>query len=96
MTGHGGRNSAIRVTWLDERRQAQHPSNSAYPNGIEVDCSDSAAETCTQALPYPGKSCGQHFVVCETCGRTILITATGQADDPRSVKVACKITAKKQ
>lgn len=62
MTGHGGRNSAVRVTWLDERvtwlderRQAQHPPP-PYPNGIDVE-SDSAAEACTQVFPYPAIGC---------------------------------------
>lgn len=91
MTGTADRNPAMRVTWVDERRQPRHPPNPAYPNGIEVDCSGGAAVTCTQALAYPAKGCGQYFLVCETCGRTILVTATGRADDPRSVKVACKI-----
>jgi hypothetical protein len=95
MTGKTGRNPAIKVTWLDERRAPQHPANPAYPNGIAVDCSGGTAVTCTQALPYPAKGCGQYFVVCETCGLTILITTTGQADDPRSVKVACKNGGKK-
>jgi hypothetical protein len=95
MTGTTDRIPAMRVTWLDEGRRPQYPPNPIYPNGIEVDCSDGAAVTCTQALPYPAKGCGKYFLVCETCGRTILITATGQADDPRSVKVACKIGEKK-
>jgi hypothetical protein len=95
MTGATDPNPAMRVTWLDERRRPQHPPNPTYPNGIEVDCSGGAAITCTQALPYPAKGCGRYFLVCEACGRTILITATGQADDPRSVKVACKIGGKK-
>jgi hypothetical protein len=80
----------MRVTWLDDVRRPQHPPNPAYPNGIEVDCSGGAAVTCTQALPYPAKGCGQYLVACETCGLTIIVTATGQTDDPRSVKVACK------
>lgn len=92
MTDNTNQNPAMRLTWLDEGRRTQHPPNPAYPNDIEVDCSGGAAVTCTQTLPYPAKGCGQYFLVCETCGRTILITATGQPDDPRSVKIACKTT----
>jgi hypothetical protein len=90
MTSEPGRNLAIRVTWLDEERRPQYPLNPAYPNGIEVDCSDGAKVTCTQSLPYPAKGCGQYLLVCETCGLKIIVTATGREDDPRSVKVACK------
>lgn len=96
MTATPIRNPAIRVTWLDEEREAQHPTNHAYPNGIDVDCSGGAKKTCTQPLPYPAKGCGQHLLVCETCGLKVVITATGRTDDPRSVKVACKLVGKKQ
>ena len=68
MTTEPGRNLAIRVTWLDETRTPQHPANPAYPNGIDVDCSGGVTATCTQALPYPAKGCGQYLLVCETCG----------------------------
>jgi hypothetical protein len=84
----------MRVTWLDEGRRPQHRANPAYPKGIDVDCSGGAKVTCMQALPYPAKGCGQHLVTCELCGQKIIITATGQADDPRSVKIACKTEGK--
>ena len=90
MTGQACRNQPIRVTWLDEGREAQHPANPAYPSGIDVDCSGGASTTCTQPLPYPAERCGQFLVICEACGRTVIITAAGRADDPRSVKIACK------
>lgn len=92
MTDAARRTLAMKVTWLDEGRVPQHPPDPAYPNGIDVDCSGGAKETCTQLLPYPAERCGQYFVVCENCGCTIIITATGRQDDPRSVKVACKIS----
>ena len=97
MSGETSRKPAMTVTWLDEGRQAQHPAdpkhltNPAYPKGVDVDCSGGAKATCTQALPYPAKGCGQHLVTCDICGRRIIVTAAGRADDPRSVKVACKI-----
>lgn len=81
----------MKVTWLDEGRKPQQPSNPAYPNGVDVDCSSGAEMTCTQLLSYPAKGCGQYFVVCETCQRTIIVTAAGLSDDPRSVKIACKL-----
>ena len=79
----------MKVAWLDKDRKPQHPPNSAYP--ADVDCSGAAKMTRTQLLPYPAKACGQYLVVCETCGRTIIITAAGLSDDPHSVKVACKL-----
>jgi hypothetical protein len=91
MTVGARRNPAMRVTWLDDGRRPQYLANPLYPNGVDVDCSGGAKITCTQALPYPANGCGQYFLVCDTCRRTILISATGRADDPRSVKVACKV-----
>jgi hypothetical protein len=55
------RNQVIRVTWLDGGRQAQPPPNPTYPRGIDVDCSDGAELTCTQALAAaPALICGVH------------------------------------
>jgi hypothetical protein len=82
------------VTWLEEERRPRHPANPAYPKGIDLDCSGGAKVTCTETLPYPAKGCGQHLVACEICGRKVVITATGRADDPRSVKIACKTPGK--
>lgn len=94
MTGQTLRNPAIQVTWIDGGRRAQYPPDPTYPNGIDVDCSGGAELTCRQALPYPAKGCGQHLVTCEMCGRRIIITAAGQADDPRSVTMACRMKGK--
>jgi hypothetical protein len=84
----------MKVTWLGEARKPQYPANPAYPNGVDVDISGGATKACEQPLPYPAKGCGQYLVVCETCGQKIIITATGRSDDPRSVRIACKITHK--
>lgn len=90
MTGKLVRNPTMRVTWVDEGRRPQFAASPNYPNGIDVDCSGGAKATCTQALPYPATGCGHHLLVCDRCGLRVVITATGRADDPRSVKVACK------
>jgi len=95
MTDQTHRNPAMKVAWLDEGRHAHHPADPAYPNGIDVDCSGGASLTCTQPLPYPAERCGQYFIVCEACGRTVIITAAGRRDDPRSVTIACKRTQRK-
>lgn len=81
----------MRVTWHDLGREPQNPPNPAYPKGIDVDCSAGAQATCTERLPYPAKRCGQYLVVCETCRQRIVVTTAGRADDPRSVKIACRV-----
>lgn len=85
----------MKVMWFDEGCEAKGSPNPAYPDGIDVDCSGGAEATCTQPLPYPAKRCGQYLVVCESCGKTIVITTAGRPDDPRSVKVACKIASRR-
>jgi len=85
----------MKVEWHDAGREPQCAPNPAYPSGIDVDCSDGAEATCTSALPYPAKRCGQFSVYCETCGQFIVVTTAGRPDDPRSVKIACKLAAGK-
>jgi hypothetical protein len=81
----------MKVTWYDAGREPQCAADPAFPKGIDIDASRSADATCTERLPYPAKRCGQYLIECETCGQRIVVTTAGRADDPRSVKVACKL-----
>jgi hypothetical protein len=81
----------MKVDWIDGKREPQHPPHPSYPNGIDLDCSFGAKRTCTQALPYPAKRCGYFEVECEVCGAKIAISTAGRVDDPRSIKIACKL-----
>lgn len=83
--------TAITVEWHGAGRKAQCPPNPAYPAGVDFDASNGAATACMKLLPYPAPECGLHVVHCSICGLSIGVTAAGRADDPRSVKVACKI-----
>jgi hypothetical protein len=85
----------MKVMWFDEGCESKGSPHPDYPNGIDVDCSGGAEMTCTQPLSYPAKRCGQYLVVCEACGKAIVITTAGRPDDPRSVKIACKITKRR-
>ncbi len=82
----------FRVRWHDSGREPRCAPNPAYPNGVDMDCSEGAAATCTAALPYPARRCGFHHVECESCGLSVAITTAGRPDDPRSVKLACKLS----
>lgn len=83
--------SAITVTWYDAGREPEIPPNPAYPNGIDLDTSGGAIATCTERLPYPARRCGHYRIKCKTCGLHIIVTTAGRSDDPRSVKIACKL-----
>jgi hypothetical protein len=81
----------IKVRWIDSLREPKIPSNPAYPNGIDLDCSDGASPSCVMELPYPAKRCGCYTIMCEDCGLATVVTTAGRRDDPRSIKLACKI-----
>lgn len=83
----------IDVKWLDSGRWPLNPPEPAYPKGIDLDLSDGAEATCLVDLPYPAKRCGVFKIKCETCGQTMAVTTAGRADDPKSVKFACRIAA---
>lgn len=80
---------AIKVEWFDSGREPKCEPNPAYPNGIDLDCSEGSEATCKVDLPYPAKRCGHFIVKCEVCLQTIAITTAGRPDDPRSVRIGC-------
>jgi hypothetical protein len=80
----------LNVTWIDRHMWPQVAPNRAYPHGIDIDLSQGASATCETALPYPAKRIGYFMVKCDTCGQNTVVTTAGRADDPRSVKVACR------
>lgn len=79
------------IEWFDREREPQCAPNPNYPNGKDIDCSDNAEITCTVELPYPAKRCGLYVVHCSRCGLNIALTTAGRPDDPRSVKIGCRL-----
>jgi hypothetical protein len=79
------------VVWIDAGREPQYPPDPAYPQGIDLDLSNGAFVTCTQKLPYPARRCGQYLITCKTCGLRTMVTTAGRPDDPRSLKLRCKL-----
>jgi hypothetical protein len=83
----------MKITWHDAGREPQCAPNPAYPDGIDVvtpDARQLGVATCKVALPYPAKRCGHFYVVCETCGYSVVLTTAGRRDDPRTVEIACQ------
>lgn len=78
------------IEWRDAGREPQCPSNPKYPKGIDLDCSEGAPQNCVVQLPYPAKRCGAYVAQCRICGYRVAATTAGRADDPRTIKVACK------
>lgn len=77
------------IQWIDAGKKAQCSPNPDYPNGIALDASGKADKTCTVELPYPAKGVGAYMVSC-SCGQRVGCTTAGRADDPVSMKLACK------
>lgn len=80
----------LKVTWRDGGFEPEGKPSPKFPNGIAVDLSRGATNCCTAMLPYPAKRIGHYLVECGRCGMKTMVTTAGRADDPRSVKVACK------
>jgi hypothetical protein len=83
--------SRLSIHWVDGERESQCAPNPAYPNGIDLDVTNGASQACTVVLPYPAKRCGEYVIECEHCAMQVFVPTTGRPDDPRSVKLACKV-----
>lgn len=81
----------VRVNWVDKNRQPTGTPDPRYPNGRFLDMSLGARKTCTVDLEHPTKGCGYYTLECLRCHFRAVITTAGRADDPNSVKLACKV-----
>jgi hypothetical protein len=83
---------ALRAKLHDRGREPTERSNPRYPNGIDIDVRAGASANCVMQLEYPAPRCGFYVITCDLCGTNIALTTAGRRDDPRSVRVACKLT----
>lgn len=82
---------ALKTTFITDGSAPHCAPNPAHPNGLDADASRGAAKTCTTALQYPAPSRGLHIIECSECGLKLGATAAGRPDDPKSIKVACRV-----
>lgn len=85
-------NEHFKIEWVDHGREPECSPNPDYPNGIDLDASKGQPVSCHITLPYPARRCGLYVLACTLCGMTAAITTAGRVDDPRSVKLACKVS----
>lgn len=78
------------IEWRDYGREPQHPSNPAYPLGIDLDAAAGTEHACKESLPYPARRCGVYVVTCNLCMLRVGITTAGRPDDPRSIRLPCR------
>ena len=74
------------------RGQARCAPNPDFLDGVEIDGTngDRSIASCLTTIPYPAPECGQWLLTCRLCSLTVLITAAGRPDDPRSARVPCQ------
>jgi len=86
------------IRWVRRGGPPQQPPDPRYPDGVDVDISLGAARSCSTPLPYPvdRNEVGTWLVECQVCGLRVGITAASRPDDPRSVKIACKLPGRTQ
>lgn len=76
------------------RGKAQCPANPDFPNGIDINATTSPEQpSCKVDLPYPSPECGLVSVRCSLCRTSVLLTAAGRPDDPKSVTIPCNSDA---
>lgn len=94
MAGEG----KFEISYVERGGPPKQPPNPAYPAGVDVDISLGAKRTCSTPLPYPVRSpnVGTWMITCLVCGLRVGVTAASRPDDPRSVKVACKLPGRTQ
>lgn len=79
------------IEWVDGKREPQSPPNPRYPNGIDIDLVGQGKSSCKVDLPYPAKRCGFFVIECTLCRYRGVVSTAGRPDDPRSVKLPCKL-----
>lgn len=82
---------SIKVTfYANGRGKARCAPDPKYPDGMIIDAAKPGEQACAVDIPYPAPECGQFLVYCETCRMSMIITAAGRPDDPKSVRIPCK------
>lgn len=71
------------------RGKAQCVPDPRFPDGMKLNVAG-IAPSCTVELPYPAPECGHFLATCGKCGYSIVVTAAGRSDDPRSVQIPCR------
>lgn len=79
------------IEWKDAERDAVCKPDPKYPDGVDLDVTRGKPLACKAFVPYPAKRVGAYVVTCKACGFRAGLTTAGRVDDPRSIKIPCKI-----
>ena len=81
----------LKANFASIGQPATEKADARFPNGVALDVSEPAGPSCSAVLAYPADSIGVWFLECSICGLRCGVTAAGRPDDPRFVRVACKL-----
>ena len=93
MTDRQASPKQFAIEWRDSGKEPRVKANPNYPDGIDLDFSDGAKQTCSVPLPYPAARIGAYVIECKLCGSRVGCTTAGRKDDPRSARIACKVAS---
>jgi hypothetical protein len=82
----------LTIKWIDRGLSPRAKPDPRYPKGIDLDMSGGAEKFCQRLLPYPAERIGYYYVECDRCGVNAVVTTAGRPDDPRSIKLRCKLS----
>ena len=83
--------SRFLIDWVDLHRESTEPADPAYPDGSAIDVALDAPHACRLQLPCPAARCGQWLITCRDCRFYIALATAGRADDPKSVRLPCRL-----
>lgn len=79
------------IEWHGSGRAPTQESDPNFPDGIALDVSDKASRTCEARVPWPATEVGFWIVKCRRCRFSVALTAAGRPDDPKSIKLPCRL-----
>jgi hypothetical protein len=80
----------FRISFVDRAGPPRNATNPTYPNGLDIDLSQ-GKPGCLTDLPYPAEERGKWLIECTQCGTNAMVTAAGRRDDPKTVRLQCKL-----
>jgi hypothetical protein len=79
------------LVWFDTGLEPREAPDLRYPRGVELDVTNGKRPACLVELPYPALRLGAYVVMCDFCGMKVGCATAGRADDPRSIRIPCKL-----
>jgi hypothetical protein len=85
--------SALKATFVGTGLRPRCPPDPRYPDGKAFDLAGDGP-SCVVDLEHPAPSVGQWVIVCEICGYRLIATAASRVDDPKTIRVPCKLVGR--